>query len=95
MSSIVKPVITERSIKEAEKNKFTFLVLKTADKRVIKKEVEDRFKVNVKGISTNIIKGRKKRSGTKRIEIEEQVFKKAVIKLETGQKIDFFDVGHQ
>lgn len=90
---IVKPLITEKSMDEAKKGKFTFIVLNSASKRHVKNEVEKIFKVNVLSVSSLIIKGRKKRYGTRRIEVMEPSFKKAIVKLKSGQKIDLFDQG--
>jgi len=89
---IIKPVITEKSMQDAGFNRFTFMVCKTADKTAIKREVEKKFNVNVINVLTNIVKGRKKRAGARRTEIEEPVFKKAIVKIKAGQKIALFDV---
>lgn len=92
MNSIQRPIISEKSMSEAAKGKFTFEVLKKADKKALKKEIEERFKVNVLDISTMIVKGKTQRAGARRIEIKKSPFKKAVVKLKEGQKIDLFDV---
>jgi large subunit ribosomal protein L23 len=90
---IIRAIISEKSMQHANSGKFTFHVAKGAHKGIIKKTIEDKFKVNVVGISTNIVKGKKTRSGTRRIEILKSAWKKAVVKLKTGQKIALFDVG--
>lgn len=90
-SVILKPLITEKSIKNVSKNKFSFVVSGDSNKNQIKKEIEEKFKVNVVSVSTNILKGRKKRHGTKRIETKESSFKRAIVELKAGQKIDLFD----
>ena len=89
---IIKPIITEKSMQDAAAGKFTFQVLKTADKKTIRRAVEEKFKVNTVGISTIIIKGKKRRVGARRVEVLQSPYKKAVIALKTGQKIDLFDV---
>lgn len=93
MSIIIKPVISEKSMKDVKVGKFTFVVDKNADKRTIKREIEKKFNVSVLSISTNITKGRKKRFGLKRMEKSLPAIKKAVLTLKSGQKIDLFDVG--
>lgn len=90
---LLKPVISEKSMQYAEKGKFTFLVAIEADKRAIKKEVEERFKVNVLSIGTMIVKGRTKRVGKRREEVMQTRYKKASVQLKTGQKIDIFEIG--
>lgn len=95
MSVILKPLITEKSMKDVKSGKFTFAVDKSADKRTIKREIEKKFNVNIVSISTNITKGRKKRFGLKRTEKSLPAVKKAVVTLKVGEKIDLFDVGAQ
>ena len=91
-SVIIKPVISEQSMKEADHGKFTFQVIKTAGKDVIKKVIEGQFKVNVVGLSTSVMKGNRKRVGKQRREISASSWKKAVVTLKKGQKIDLFDL---
>ncbi len=88
---IIRPIITEKSISDASSRKFTFMVEKTADKTAIKKAIEEKFKVNVVGVFTLIIKGRTQRAGTRRKEIAKPSWKKAIVQLAKDQKIDLFD----
>ena len=90
---ILGPIITEKSMKDAGANKFTFRVNLQSDKNKIRKAIEDKFKVDVIGISTIIVKGGTKRQGTRRIEVSKKPWKKAIVKVKDGQKIDLFDVG--
>lgn len=90
---IIRPIISEKSMQHANLGKFTFRVAKGAHKGAIKKAIEEKFKVNVVRISTNIVKGKKSRAGKRRIEILKSPWKKAVVTLQKGQKIALFDVG--
>jgi len=90
---IVRPIISEKSMQHANSGKFTFHVAKRAHKGEIKKAIEEKFKVNVVRISTNVVKGKKSKAGTRRIEILKSTWKKAIATLKTGQKIALFDVG--
>ena len=90
---ILGPIISEKSMKDAGANKFTFRVNLHSDKNKIRKAIEDKFKVNVLKVSTIIVKGGKKRQGTRRIEVSKRPWKKAIVKVKDGQKIDLFDVG--
>ena len=90
---IIAPLISEKSMNDAGFGKFTFKVSKKADKKQIKKEVEDKFKVDVLSIATLIVKGKKRRFGAKRTEATLSSWKKAIVKLKAGQKIDVFDAG--
>lgn len=89
---IVRPVITERSIENAKLGKFTFMIAKSAHKDEIKKAVQDTFNVHVVALVTSIVKGRSKRTGKRRIEKTLSVWKKAVVQLKSGEKIDAFDI---
>jgi large subunit ribosomal protein L23 len=91
---ILKPVITERStsIKEAE-NRFVFEVHPKANKREIKLAVEKLFNVNVKDVTTLVMKGKPKTAQMRggRFEGKRPDRKKAFVKLAEGQNIDVFD----
>lgn len=89
---LVKPIITEKSMKDATGGKFTFHTTLFANKTAIKKAVEDEFKVHVTSIATSVTKGKKTRQGKRRTEIEVSPLKKAIVGLKTGEKIDLFDV---
>ena len=62
MSILIHPLSTEKSIRMMEtENILTFIVGRDADKPVIKKEIESRFKTKVLKINTTIMPdGRKK-----------------------------------
>jgi len=87
---IIKPVITERSMDLVSKGKFTFHVAKEASKPNIKKAVEELFKVTVLDVTTSNVKGKKKRFGARRTEIVKPSWKKAIVRLSEGQKIELF-----
>ncbi len=88
---IIAPIISEKSMADAAKSKFTFRVLRRADKVSIKKEVEEKFKVNVISVATITTKGRSTRTGTRRVETVKQPNKKAIVTIKAGQKIPLFD----
>ena len=92
---ILKPIITERSMQDVTLGKFTFAVLKTANKAQIKQKIEDQFKVNVVAITTSIVKGGRKRVGRRMVEKILSPWKKAIVKLQKDQKIALFDVGEK
>lgn len=92
---ILGPLISEKSMNEVSKNRYTFKVSRTASKYLIKKAIEDKFKVNVIDISTITVKGRSLKAGIKRLEILKSPFKKAIVTLKQGQKIGLFETGGQ
>lgn len=92
---IIRPIITESSMKDAEAGKFTFVVEVTASKDAIRARVEDLFKVHVVSVFTNIVKGGRIKTGPKKREEKLSAWKKARVTLEKGEKIDWFDIGRK
>lgn len=90
---IIAPVITEKSMKDAALGKFTFKVATQANKPLIKKAVEEKFKVKVLQTFASIVKGRTDRRGIRREEFVKSAWKKATVKLPKDQKIALFDTG--
>jgi large subunit ribosomal protein L23 len=95
LNVILGPIISEKSMNDASKGRYTFKVSRQSTKRDIKKAVEEQFKVNVLKVSTITVKGRSVRAGIKRVESLKQPFKKAITLLKEGQKISIFDTGAQ
>jgi large subunit ribosomal protein L23 len=95
LNVILGPIITEKSMNDAAKGRYTFVVAKESTKLEIKKAIEEKFKVNVLKVATITVKGRSSKTGVKRIETVKQPFKKAIALLKTGQKISIFESGSQ
>ena len=87
-----RPVISEKSMSLAAQGKFTFIVDKRANKDQIAQVVADHFKVTVEKVATVSIKGKTKRFGKKRSQVKLSDYKKAIVKLKKGQKIDLFEI---
>jgi large subunit ribosomal protein L23 len=88
---IKRPVISEKSTALAEvANRYVFEVEASATKPEIKNAVEQLFKVKVKVVNTLMMHGKNKRSG--RFEFKRSNWKKAIITLAPGQKIELFQV---
>ena len=90
---IIKPVISEKSFRQAKDGIYTFIVKKYANKAMISREIEKLLKVNVTGISTQITKGKQKLVGRKRQKARKPDIKKARLKLKKGQTIEIFETG--
>jgi large subunit ribosomal protein L23 len=90
---ILRPVISEKSMDEAGRGKYTFAVHGSANKIMIKSAVEELFKVNVTGVNVLTTKAKEKRRGTRRGRISgfTTPWRKAVVTLASGQKIEFFE----
>jgi large subunit ribosomal protein L23 len=87
---IRRPVITERSTQLREQsNKFTFEVARNANKIEIRKAIEELFSVQVKAVRTMNVHGKWKRVG--RNLGRRPDWKKAVVTLAEGQRIDLLD----
>ena len=87
---ILKPVITEASLEDLRAGKYTFRVMKTANKTEIKDAVEKIFGVKVAKVNTIRMRGRTRRMG--RYEGTTPAWKKAIVTLAEGSKtISFFD----
>jgi large subunit ribosomal protein L23 len=84
-----RPVITEKNTVLQEQNKYVFEVAKTASKPQIKQAVEKAFDVKVVSVNIITVPGRTRRVG--RRQVKTSPWKKAIITLETGQKIGFFE----
>lgn len=95
MNILIKPIITEKSMKESKQSRFTFAVNPFATKPQIKSAIKDQFGVNVLSIRTIINKGTTKRNLKARSTRRNSNWKKAVIKLAPGQKIDLFETGNE
>jgi large subunit ribosomal protein L23 len=61
-STLIRPVVTEKAMDlGSEKNTYTFIVLKDANKIEIKHAVEKNFNVKVERVNTMTMKGKKRR----------------------------------
>ncbi|HBG33602.1 MAG TPA: 50S ribosomal protein L23 [Acholeplasmataceae bacterium] len=88
---IKAPIITEQSTKMIESdNRYTFKVDRKANKVEIKKAVETIFNVKVLKVNTINVLPKFKRMG--KYEGYKSAYKKAIVKLAEGQKIDAFTV---
>ncbi len=87
---IIRPIITEKSMRlKEEENKYTFEVHPKATKKDIKDAIEKLFDVKVEKVNTINVKGKRKRVG--RIITRRKNWKKAIVKLREGDKIEFFE----
>jgi large subunit ribosomal protein L23 len=86
---IKRPIISEKSTALAElAGKYAFEVAPAANKQEIRDAVEQLFNVKVTSVHTMMMHGKLKRVG--RFEKKRTNWKKALVTLNEGQKIDFF-----
>ncbi len=87
---IKEPHVAEKGNLQKELfNQITFKVDKRANKVEIKKAVERLFKTKVLDIKTLNIKGKKRRVG--RNMGKRPDWKKAIVRLAKGEKVEFFE----
>lgn len=86
---IKRPILSEKSTSQTERlNQVTFEVNPDATKTQIRNAVEKYFKVKVGAVNTILVPGRRFR--TKVGERKGAPWKKAIITLREGEKIEFF-----
>ncbi len=93
---ILRPVISEKSIDEANRGKYTFAVHPEANKIQIKAAIETLYqKEKVTVVSVNVLttKAKEKGRGTRRGRVvgHTTAWRKAIVTLAPGQKIEFFE----
>ncbi len=92
---IKRPLITEKNTILMELGQYSFEVATAANKIQIKAAVEQTFNVSVRAVNTLNVKPKKKsRTASRRggrIEGTEPGWKKAIVTLAPGERIDIFD----
>ena len=87
---IIAPVITEASMAAIAQKKYTFRVMKKANKQEIAAAVEELFGVKVAKVNTINVRGRSKRMGLHSGKTAD--WKKAIVTLKADSKgIEFFE----
>jgi large subunit ribosomal protein L23 len=93
---VLRPVISEKTIDESGRGKYTFAVHEKANKIQIKDAVEELYKsekVTVVAVNVLTTQAKEKRRGTRRGRIVGHTtpWRKAIVTLAPGQKIEFFE----
>jgi len=83
---IKKPWVTEKSTDLGKIGKYVLIVKTTANKQEIKKAVKEIYKVDA--VAVNIVNRRSKAKRLGQIYGRQSGYKKAIITLKEGQKID-------
>ncbi len=93
MEALIKPILTEKMTIQGEKlNRYGFVVDPRANKLQIKAAVESMYGVVVTDVNTMFYMGKAKSRYTKAglLSGRENNFKKAIVTLKEGDKIDFY-----
>lgn len=93
MNTIIKPLVTEKSMNDVTRGKYSFIVTKDAGKKAIKSDIKSQFNVTVVSIVTSVQKGKTHRVGTRRVEVGKSTVKKATVTVKKGEKIGLFEPG--
>jgi large subunit ribosomal protein L23 len=86
---IRRALITEKSTAAKDENKYVFEVDRRANKIEVTRAVEKLFKVKVLNVHVMNVTGKKKRVG--RILGEKRSWKKAVVTLAPGSRIEIYE----
>ena len=86
---LIRPLVTEKNTLLLAQNKYTFEVARDANKPQIKRAVEKAFKVKVASVNVINVPGKMRLAGRRRGMTSS--WKKAVVTLEPGGKIELFE----
>lgn len=84
-----RPLITEKNTNLQAAGKYVFEVADEATKFQVKQAVEKSFKVKVTAVNVVTVPGKTRRIG--RRQVQTQSWKKAIVTLRAGGKIEFFE----
>ena len=84
-----RPLITEKNTAFQAQGRYAFEVAGEANKHQIKQAVEKAFKVNVTAVNVMTVPGKMRRMGKR--QVLSQSWKKAVVTLKPGDKIELFE----
>ena len=84
-----RPIITEKNTDLMAENKYVFEVMKAANKAQVKEAVQKAFKVTVLGV--NMVTVPAKPRGFGRLRGHRPAWKKAIVTLKPGDKIEIFE----
>lgn len=88
-----RPLVTEKSnYQTGDLNQYVFEVSRDASKTMIKDAVETIFDVNVERVNViNVPAKRSRRWRSRRIKVRRSAYKKAIVTLAPGDRIDVFE----
>ena len=85
-----RPLITEKNTATLQpQGKYAFEVAGEANKQQVRQAVEKAFNVKVTGVNVMTVSGKRRRVG--RRQVIAPSWKKAIVTLKPGDKIEFFE----
>lgn len=86
---LIRPVISEKTTSMMEQNKYVFEVMMKANKLLVRQAIKEIFGVRAEKINMMVVRGKQKsirfRNG------RTSAWKKAVVTLKAGDKIEIFE----
>ncbi len=92
MNIIIKPLLTEKTLRLASQHLYTFLVDPSASKHQVKFALEQMYPVHVTRINISKRHVSARRTGSKRILGASSTRKVAVLQLKSGESLDLFEI---
>ena len=86
---LIRPVVSEKSYHQITENRYTFRVHKDAHKTQVRHAVEELFGVKVTRVNMIKMPAKPKRRGL--IKGTRPGWKKAIVEVKAGDKIDIFE----
>ena len=86
---LIAPVVSEKSYSLIEENKYSFRVHDKAHKTQIRQAVEELFDVHVESVNVLKVRSKPKRRGLQRG--KKSGWKKAIVELREGERIEIFE----
>jgi large subunit ribosomal protein L23 len=86
---LIRPVVSEKSYHQITQNRYTFKVHKDAHKTQVRQAVEELFDVTVTAVNIVKMPAKPKRRGM--IKGTRPGWKKAIVEVKAGDKIDIFE----
>jgi large subunit ribosomal protein L23 len=93
MDILIRPIVTEKLTSVSEKlNRYGFMVERSANKLQIKDAIQKMYGVSVTDVNTLRYSGKRKARFTRTgvLEGKKNSYKKAIVTLAQGEKIDFY-----
>ncbi|MBU1015066.1 50S ribosomal protein L23 [Patescibacteria group bacterium] len=84
------PHVTEKAVALAGKNQYVFRVAPHSTKHAVKQAVEEVYGVEVRGVHVISVPSKRMRRG--RIQGKKPGYRKAIVRVKEGQKIDILPV---
>ena len=84
-----RPLITEKNTGLQAQGKYAFEVAREANKHQVREAVEAAFEVSVTAVNVMMVHGKRRRVG--RRQVLSPSWKKAIVTLKSGDKIELFE----